>query len=136
MERGAEVDPPESIYDGTPIGWAAHGDKMEMVDFLSRHSRDIWTLCFNGCANRVREILASDPLPARAISRDGSTPLWWLPDDEPTALLLTDLLLAAGTNPAAKNKQGATAADWARRRGMPDVRHASTEPLEPLGETR
>ena len=37
LERGAEVDPRDSIYNGTPIGWAAHGDKMEMVERLSRH---------------------------------------------------------------------------------------------------
>ena len=61
VERGAEIDPRESSYNGTPIGWAAHGDKTEMVQFLSRYSRDIWTLCFNGYVDRVREILAEDP---------------------------------------------------------------------------
>jgi ankyrin repeat protein len=32
-----------------------------------------------------------------------------------------ELLLAAGVNPALKNTNGNTAADWARRRGMTDV---------------
>ena len=53
----------------TPIGWAAHGDKIEMVNFLSRHSRDIWTLCFRGYVDRVREILTEDPGRARVVSR-------------------------------------------------------------------
>jgi ankyrin repeat protein len=121
VEHGAEVDPRESSYNGTPIGWAAHGDKMEMVDFLSRYSRDIWTLCFHGYVERVREVLKEDPRRAQVISKDGYTPLWWLPDDEAKAMRLVELLLAAGADPAAKNKDGGTAAAWARRRGMRDV---------------
>ncbi len=121
VERGAEIDSRESIYDGTPIGWAAHGDKTEMVRFLSRHSRDIWTLCFNGYVDRVREILAEDPTRAALVDENGITPLWWLPDDEGKAMQIVELLLAADANPSAKSKGGGTAADWARRRGMRDV---------------
>lgn len=121
IERGAEIDPRESSYGGTPIGWAAHGDKREMVTFLSRYSRDIWRLCFNGFVDRVGEILAEDPGRAKLVDKDGITPLWWLPDDEVKAMQITDLLLAAGANPSAKSKSGRTAADWARWRGMRDV---------------
>ena len=66
----------------------------------------------------MRELLTQDPQRARVVSRDGHTPLWWLPDDEAAALELVDLLIAAGADPAATNKDGKTAADWARRRGM------------------
>jgi ankyrin repeat protein len=118
VERGAEVDPRESSYNGTPLGWAAHGDKMAVADFLSRHSRDIWTLCFRGYVERVREVLAEDPRRALVIGRQGQTPLWWLPDDEAKAMTTVELLLAAGVDPAARNQEGHTAADWARRRGM------------------
>jgi ankyrin repeat protein len=121
LERGAEVDPRESSYNGTPIGWAAHGDRREMVELLSRQSRDIWTLCVHGYVERVRDILTEDPSRARVISKDGDTPLWWLPDDEAKAMQIVALLVAAGTDPAAKNNDGGTAADWARRRGMNDV---------------
>jgi uncharacterized protein len=121
VERGAEIDPRESMYNGTPMGWATHGGRTEMVQFLSRHSRDIWTLCFNGYVDRVREILAEDPSGARVISNDGHTPLWWLPDDEAKALQMVELLLGAGADPSAKSQDGRTAADWARRRGMRDV---------------
>ena len=92
-----------------------------MVQFLSRHSRDIWTLCFNGYVDRVREILTEDPSRARDVANDGHTPLWWLPDDEAKAMQIVELLLAAGADPSAKSKDGRTAADWARRRGMRDV---------------
>jgi ankyrin repeat protein len=118
VEHGAEIDPRESNYNASPIGWAGHGDKTEMLDLLSRHSRDIWTLCFRGYVDRVREILTEDPARAQVIGRDGHTPLFWLPDDEGKAMQIVELLLAAGADPTAKSKDGRTAADWARRRGM------------------
>jgi uncharacterized protein len=117
VEHGAEVDARESTYNAAPIGWAAHGDKTDMVRLLSRYSREVPTLCYHGYVDRVRELLAEDPQRARIVTRDGHTPLWWLPDDEAAALALVDLLIAAGADPAAK-KEGKTAADWARRRGM------------------
>jgi ankyrin repeat protein len=121
IERGAQIDPRESSYNGTPIGWAAHGDRTGMVEFLSRYSGDIWTLCFNGYVDRVRQILAEEPSRAKVVDEAGITPLWWLPDDETTAMHIVELLLAAGADPSAKSKDGRTAADWAQRRGMRDV---------------
>ena len=121
VERGAQIDPRESSYNGTPIGWAAHGDRTEVVEFLGRYSRDIWTLCFNGCVDRVREILAEEPGRAKLVADEGITPLWWLPDDEAKAMQLVELLLAADADASAKSKDGRTAADWARRRGMREV---------------
>jgi len=121
VERGAEVDPRESSYDATPLGWAAHGDRTEVLDFLSRHSCEIWTLGFRGYVDRVRELLTEDPSRARLVSKDGYTPLWWLPDDEAKAMALVELLLAAGADAGAKNTEGRTAAEWATRRGMRDV---------------
>jgi ankyrin repeat protein len=121
LERGVEIDPHDSIYKGTPLGWAAHGDKTEMVRLLSRHSRDIWTLCFQGHVDRVREILPADPGLAKLVGENGYTPLWWLPDDEVKAMELVTLLVGAGANPSARNREGRTAADWARRRGMREI---------------
>ena len=92
-----------------------------MVRFLSQYSRDIWTLCFSGCVDRVRTIVADDPGLARAVSAEGITPLWWLPDDEALAMQIVERLIAAGADPARKSRDGRTAADWARRRGMRDV---------------
>ena len=36
IERGAAIDPRERAYNGTPIGWAGHSDRQEMLDFLSQ----------------------------------------------------------------------------------------------------
>jgi hypothetical protein len=121
IERGAEIDPRESTWGGTPISWAGHGDKQDMVRFLSQYSRYIWTLCFRGYVDRVRTILAEDPSLARVSSPNGITPLFWLPDDDAVAMEIVELLLAAGADPSKKSKDGTTAADWARRRGMRDV---------------
>lgn len=121
IERGAEIDPRESTYGGTPMSWAAHGDHAAMLALLAPHSRDIWTLCANGDVDRLREVLVEDPDRARAVTGDGRTPLWWLPDDEATALKAAALLVAAGAEPSAKSADGRTAADAARDRGMLEV---------------
>jgi ankyrin repeat protein len=121
IDRGAEVDPRESSYDATPIGWAAHGDHMEMLGFLSRYSRNVWTLTFRGFVDRLREVLRENPDLARQTDSDGCTPLWWLPDDDAKAREIVELLLAAGADPAKRNNGGRTAADWARTRGMLDI---------------
>jgi ankyrin repeat protein len=118
IARGAEVDPRESSYNGTPLGWASHGDHQDAMAVLSRDSRDIWTLCFRGYVDRVRTILGEEPALARIIGREGRTLLWWLPDDEGVAAEMLELLLATGADPAARSVDGGTAADWARRRGM------------------
>jgi ankyrin repeat protein len=118
IERGAEVDPIEMTWDTTPIGWAAHADHIELVDFLSAYTRDIWTLSFWGYVDRLREVLRIDPKLAKLVDNDGNTPLWWLPDDESKAIEIVKLFLSHGADPAHKNNNGRTAADWATTRGM------------------
>jgi len=121
VERGVEIDPRETSWGATPIGWASHSDRVEAIDLLSRYSRNIWTLVFRGYVDRVREILREQPELARQVTAEGITPLWWLPDEETKAMELVDLLIAAGADPSARNTAGRTAADWARRRGMLDL---------------
>ncbi len=118
IDKGVDVDPRETSFGAVPIGWASHGDHVAAIDLLSRYSREIWTLCFRGYVDRVREIVRDDPSLARRTDEDGVTPLWWLPDDEHAAMAIVEILIAAGADPAAKSKTGTTAADWARRRGM------------------
>jgi ankyrin repeat protein len=121
IERGAEVDPRERAYNGTPIGWAGHSDRPEMLDFLSQYSRNVWTLSFRGYVDRLREVLRDEPDRAKEVASSGETPLWWLPDDEARAMEIVELLLAHGADPAVRNAHGGTAADWALKRGMRDV---------------
>ncbi len=103
-----------------------------MIDFLSRYSRNVWTLTFRGYVDRLREILREQPDLAKQTDSDGCTPLWWLPDDDAKAMEIVELLLAAGVDPGKRNSAGRTAADWARKRGMLDVaRRLGDETPEP-----
>jgi ankyrin repeat protein len=121
VERGAEIDPKDAVHDNTPLGWAAHFLHVPMMDFLSRHSRDVWNLAFCGYVERLRHVLHAEPDLAKQVKVDGVTPLWWLPDDDEKAMEIVDLLLAAGADPAIQNGAGRTAADWARTRGMTEI---------------
>ena len=138
IERGAEIDPRETSYNATPIGWAAHGDRLEMIELLSRYSRNVWTLAFRGYVDRLREILRDAPELAKQVASDRTTPLWWLPDDEGKAMEIVELLLAAGADPAIRNDEGRTAADWAQTRGMTNVaaRLAAAAGGSPAAEPR
>jgi hypothetical protein len=58
---------------------------------------------------------------AREVSSGGVTPLWWLPNDPARAVVVAQLLLAHGTDPARISKEGQTAAAAARLRGLDDA---------------
>jgi hypothetical protein len=45
IEHGADVDARESTYNAPPIGWAAHGDRTEMVRLSAVQSSDLDSLC-------------------------------------------------------------------------------------------
>jgi ankyrin repeat protein len=130
VARGAEIDPVESNWSNTPLGAAVYSQHQEMIDLLSRYSRDIWELTYAGKIERLREVLAEDPERAR-LSGGGHTPLMWLqPDDESRAMAVAKLLIANGADPSPINNDGMTAADRAERLGMFEVaamlRRAST----------
>jgi ankyrin repeat protein len=120
IDRGAEIDPRESNWDATPIGFAAYANHVEMVDFLSRYSRNVWTLTYRGYVDRLREVLHEEPGLAKVVTKKGVTPLWWLPDDEGKALEIADLFLALGADPSV-TVEGETAASRARKRGLIQV---------------
>jgi uncharacterized protein len=121
IDRGADIDPRDATYNNTPLGYAVHFWHEPMIEFLGRYSRDVWNLALTGKVGRLRDALAEDPARARAVSRNGYTPLWWLPDDETRAIEVVDMLLANGADPSVKLKDGSTAADYARKRGLEDV---------------
>jgi ankyrin repeat protein len=118
LEHGAEIDPRDRRYHATPIGWALHSDHTSMVTFLSQFSRDIRVLSYSGSVGRVRELLTEEPRLALQIDENGTSSLWWLPDDDARAEEVIDALLEAGADPSLRSKDGTTAAESARRRGL------------------
>jgi hypothetical protein len=88
-----------------------------MIDLLTPVSSDIWNLTNLGKIDRLRAVLAADPV--AALKRDsGLTPFWWLPNDDALAAEAVEVLLAQGADPSVTTKDGRTAADRARERGL------------------
>jgi ankyrin repeat protein len=117
IERGAEIDPYELNYNNTPLDFAVYHEYQRVVDLLRPHSRDVWSLTAIGDLERLREIIPSEPRLAR-VSRQ-TTPLFWLPEDENKALEIARVFLEHGADPSFRSKKdGSTAADIARQRGM------------------
>jgi hypothetical protein len=120
IERRAEIDSVESNWGNTPLDFASYGQQTEMIEFLSRFSRDVFLLTYAAKIERLRELLTAEPHLAKA-TRNGNTLLMWLPDDEARALEAVELLLAHGADPSAKTKEGMTAAQYGSKRALYDV---------------
>jgi uncharacterized protein len=121
VAHGADVDRPTTQYGGA-MGFAAHFGRRDIAAFLAPLSRDVFSLTWLGMAERLRELFAEDPRLANARApRAGDTPLFYLPDDEDAAIAMTTLLLAHGADPTTVNKEGLTAEQDARRRGLIDA---------------
>jgi ankyrin repeat protein len=117
IERGAELDPYELNYNNTPLDFAVYHEYPRMIELLSRYSRDVWNLTFLGDVDRLREILPAEPRLAKVSG--GTTPLFWLPEEEDRALEIARLFLEHGADPGVRSKtDGSTAAEVARKRGM------------------
>jgi ankyrin repeat protein len=120
IERGAEVDTRELNYGNTPMDFASYLDYPRMTDVLRRHIRDIWNLTSIGEVDRLGELLTAEPRLAK--TSWGSTPLFWLPEDEQKAVEIVKLFLEHGADPSIRSrKDGRTAAEVARKRGMRKV---------------
>jgi uncharacterized protein len=120
IERGAAVDPMETQYGSTPLGFAIYGRRLRTMELLTRVSWDVFRLVWTGAVERLRTVLSEEPALARMAS-DGDTPLMWLPDDDARALEIARLLLGLGADASIRDKEGHTAADRARKRGLDDV---------------
>lgn len=118
IERGAEIDPRDRRFNATPLGWAIHLGKPQLVEYLSAVSSDILSLCAAGKVDRLRSLLRGQPTLANTLHSD-RTALFCLPEeDEDLAIEIADLLLSHGADARFKNGKGVTAADEAERNGM------------------
>ena len=121
IARGAEIDPFETRYGGSPLTHAVYNRRPEMIALLAPFSRNFRGLCFAGAIDRVRELLLEEPDRANREDRPGEPALFCLPDDEERAVELAELLLSFGSDPKFRNPQGHTPAEAARRRGLDDA---------------
>lgn len=118
IERGSEVDAPDTNYDATPIGWSCNFGNTRMIELLGKHSRHVWTLTFCGLADRLREIPREESELARGTNADGQRSLFWLPSDEERTLEVAELLLECEVDPTHRDKHGTRAADVMAEAGV------------------
>ncbi len=121
VERGAEIDPVEENYGGTPFGNASHFLHRKVMDFLAPLTKDVWNLTYNGYVGRLREVLTEDPQRAR-VDWDTWSPLLWLPPhDEDVALEMVKLFVHYGADPHRRDSNGVAPVDRAEALGMTRV---------------
>jgi len=121
IARGAEIDPFEQRYGGTPLRHATYQGRSEMVALLVPHSRNFRGLCFAGAVDRLRLLLTEEPDRANREDRPGEPALFCLPADEDKAVEVAELLLSFGADPNFRNPLGQTPAEAAFRRGLDDA---------------
>ncbi|MEJ0035088.1 MAG: hypothetical protein WDO68_03215 [Gammaproteobacteria bacterium] len=120
IERGAQIDPAETRFDGVPLGWALHNNRPRMVAMLGSLSRTPGALVNMGNVARLRELFTADPGLAKFANKNGSL-FCYLPDDEDLALEIAELLLAHGADPTVKNSEGLNAMESLERSGLDEV---------------
>lgn len=120
IERGAEIDPVETRFEGVPLGWALHGKRPRMIAMLGALSRTPRALVSMGNVSRLRELFAEDPALAKLTNKNGSL-FFYLPDDEDLAIEIAELLLSYDADPNVKNHEGLNAMQCLERRGLEDV---------------
>ncbi len=126
VEAGAAVDLRERQFGATPVGWAAHGGRLNVVAYLLENAAvDLVDLVELGETGRVRTRVEGHP--AEVDGADGSgAPL--RAAAAAGNLELLRVLLDAGADPGLTDREGRTALDRARDFG----RTAAVELLESL----
>ena len=134
IDRGAEIDMREANWSNTPLDCAVYYQHPRMIALLSQYSRDVWNLVYVGNVERLREIFAARPDLAKVVW-DKWTPLMWLPEDEARAVEIVKLFLQHGADPSIRNKEGLTAADYARKRALNEAAELLRTSLPPENST-
>jgi ankyrin repeat protein len=119
--RGAEIDPFERTYGGTPLSHALYNGRPEMIAILAPVSRNVRGLCFAGCVDRLRELFEEDRALIDAPIHDHEPPVFCLPDDDAQACELAELLVSFGVKLDTRNAERLSPSEAARKRGLEDA---------------
>jgi ankyrin repeat protein len=130
LERGGSLEVREPFYDGTPIGWAAFFDHVEMRDFLLNKERiSIFDALEFDRLDRIADILSRDPEAlerpfAKCLTREAK------PEDWQTPLIrmvsqgkaeAVRVLLAHGADVAARHPDGRSTTEVAQEKGFQEI---------------
>jgi ankyrin repeat protein len=121
IARGAEIDPFETRYGGSPLSHADYQDRPEMIAIIAPHSRNVRGLCFAGCIERLREVFTENPALVNQQIHDHEPPVFCLSEKDDRAVELVELLLSFGADTSVRNGEGLTPAEMARMRGLEDA---------------
>lgn len=120
-EAGADIDSPTRRYDGA-LGFANHFERRDIIALLAPLSRDIPNMVNLGLRDRLAALFAAEPgLVNAPYPGSDLLPLFVLPQDDTAAAEMAAFLLAHGADRAVRNKNGKTAAERARERGLIDA---------------
>jgi len=123
IAAGADVDLRERRWRGTPFSWSAVLGKPHLTERLAPLSHDVRALAGLGRLVRLEEVLRAEPGLANQVlpEVEAPTPLFCLPDEERAAADVARLLLAHGADPMMCDKQGRTAIEAARTKGLDEA---------------
>lgn len=107
LKRGASVAVRDPAYHSTPLGWARHFGREQMIELLLPHA-GIHDAVALDAIDRLHALLAHDEALANARDDLGQTPLHHLHGDTRRGDEAIDLLVAHGADVNARDDRGAT----------------------------
>jgi ankyrin repeat protein len=120
LEAAVPMEEDEEDFRATPVWYAiARGENLPLVRFLLKRGADasysLWAAVWRDDAGLMRELLKSRP--RLDLVAHGETPIFYAARLQ--RLKTLDLLIAAGANPAIRDRRGRDALDIARARRLP-----------------
>jgi ankyrin repeat protein len=119
IDLGADPRLRDLAYHSTPIGWAAYGDKQDVVSYLLQFA-DIFDAVRVGGVERVAELIRQNPSLVNATDTDGDSIVFYLHPEMRRLEEMLTLLTNHGVDVNARGHAGRTVLDRALARGWKD----------------
>ena len=120
IELGGDPSLRDPTYHATPIGWAAHGQNHDVVEYLLQFA-GIFDAVQVGGVERAAALLGDDPSLANARDEAGVPLVFYLHPEMARLKEMIEFLLAHGADFDALDTDGKSAIDRARARGWIDL---------------